>query len=81
MAHEDWRDRISVGADLHHGDPCTRRTRVPVSVVVGSIADGETIEAVLTAYPSLSREDVRAALRYAAEAVGRFDSLPLRTGS
>ncbi|HEY3358245.1 MAG TPA: DUF433 domain-containing protein [Polyangia bacterium] len=76
----DWRDRIAVDPAVHHGDPCIRGTRVPVSVVVGSVADGDTIEAILAEYPALSRDDVFAALRFAAEAVGGFDSVPLHKG-
>jgi uncharacterized protein (DUF433 family) len=41
----DWRDRISsIDPRIHHGRPCIRGTRVPVSVIIGSIADGDTPE-------------------------------------
>jgi uncharacterized protein (DUF433 family) len=49
---------------------------VPVSVIVGSLADGDSIEQILKSWPQLSREDVQAALRFAAEAVNRFDIVP-----
>lgn len=78
MGGADWRDRILLDPAIHHGDPCVRGTRVPVSVIVGSIADGDTLADVLAAYPSLTEEDVRAALRFAAEAVTRADFLPLK---
>lgn len=61
----------------HHGDPCIKGTRIPVSVIVGSVADGDTFEQILASYPALAREDIQAALRYAAEAVNRFDWVPL----
>jgi uncharacterized protein (DUF433 family) len=51
-------------------------TRIPVSVLVGSIADGDTIEDLLRAYPALVREDIAAALHYAAEAVREAPLLP-----
>jgi len=38
-----------------------------VSVIIDCLANGDTEEEILAAYPSLSREDIRAALRYAAE--------------
>src|SRR5438128_11947184 len=66
---ESWRDRISIDPAIHHGDPCIKGTRVPVAVIVGSIADGDAPELLLKAYPSLTREDIQAALRFAAEAV------------
>lgn len=54
MGGADWRDRILLDPAIHHGDPCIRGTRVPVSVIVGSIADGDTLADVLAAYPSLT---------------------------
>ena len=48
-----------------------------MSVVVGSLAEGSTISEILREYPSLERADIRAALRFAAEAVSGFDFLPL----
>ena len=75
---ENWQDRISVDPAVHHGDPCIVGTRVPVSVIVGSIADGDTFEQLLKSYPQLKREDIKAALHYAAEAVNRFDFVPIR---
>jgi uncharacterized protein (DUF433 family) len=50
--------------------------RVPVATVVGMVADGMDEEEILKAYPDLEREDVREALRYAAEAV-REREIPL----
>ena len=50
---------------------------MPVSVIVGSVADGDSREIILEAYPQLSREDIRAALKFAAEAVNNADFLPV----
>jgi uncharacterized protein (DUF433 family) len=50
---------------------------VPVSIIVGSIADGMSAEDVRSAYPQLTIEDVRAPLAYAAEALRRDVILPL----
>lgn len=72
----EWRKRISADKAVHHGDPCIVGTRVPISVIVGSIADGDTVEQILASYPQLTRPDVQAALRFAAEAVNRFDLAP-----
>jgi uncharacterized protein (DUF433 family) len=56
--------------------PSIRGLRVPVATVVGMVADGMDEEEILKAYPDLEREDVREALRYAAEAV-REREIPL----
>jgi len=73
----NWRDRIAIDPNVHHGDPCIKGTRVPVSVIAGSLADGDTQEELLAAYPQLTLEDVRAALKFAAEAVNNTDFIPL----
>ena len=73
----NWRSRISIDPRVRHGDPCIKGTRVPVSVIVGSVADGDSREIILEAYPQLSREDIRAALKFAAEAVNNADFLPV----
>jgi uncharacterized protein (DUF433 family) len=70
---DSWHDRIRIDKTIHHGDPCIVGTRVPLSVIVGSLAEGDTWEQVLKSYPQLKREDIQAALLYAAEAVNRFE--------
>jgi uncharacterized protein (DUF433 family) len=58
------------------GVPCIRGARIPVATVVGMLADGMTDGEILRAYPDLEAEDIREALRFAAEAV-RERELPL----
>jgi len=77
MHHVRWQERIVVEPDLHHGDPCFKGTRIPVAMVLGSLADGMTPEEIQAAYPQLEPEDIRAALAYAAEAVRRDILAPL----
>ena len=71
--------RITVRPDQMGGVPCIRGLRIPVATVVGMVADGMTPDEILRAYPDLEAEDVREALRYAAEAV-RERELPLTVG-
>ena len=77
MNRVDWRQRIVVSPDLHHGNPCIKGTRIRVSVILGSLADGMTIQEILKAYPQLSEEDIRAALAYAAETLKTELLVPL----
>jgi uncharacterized protein (DUF433 family) len=72
-----WRDRIIIDPAIHHGVPCIKGTRVPVSVLVGSIADGDSVADLLAAYPHLTMEDIQAALKFAAEAVNSTDFIPI----
>jgi uncharacterized protein (DUF433 family) len=77
MVRIRWQTYITIDPEIHHGGPCVNGTRVPVTVIVGSIADGMTMDQVLQEYPQLKQEDVRAALAYAAEAVHQDILLPL----
>jgi len=70
--------RITVNPKQMGGVPCIRGLRVPVSSVVGMVAEGMIEEEILKAFPDLEREDIREALQYAAEAV-RERGLPLVT--
>jgi uncharacterized protein (DUF433 family) len=77
----NWRKRIVIDPSIHHGEPCIKGTRVPVSVIVASIADGDRPRQIIDAWPQLTSEDIRAALKFAAEAVNNSDFVPLqRTG-
>ncbi|MBM3157367.1 MAG: DUF433 domain-containing protein [Chloroflexi bacterium] len=70
--------RISVTPERMNGVPCIRGLRIPVATVVGMVAEGISEKEILRAYPDLQAEDIREALRYAAEAV-RERELPLVT--
>lgn len=59
-------DRITQDPAVMGGKPCIRGMRVTVGTVVGQIAAGRSIEAILDDYPYLEREDIAQALRYAA---------------
>ena len=60
------RDRISISPTVCHGQACIRGTRIPVHQVVRMLANGDTIEGLLGAYPSVTRDDIAACLDYAA---------------
>ena len=59
-------ERISADPEILHGNPCIKNTRIPVHLIVSLIAEGAKEEEILSDYPSLSREDISAALHYAA---------------
>ena len=58
--------RISIHPRVCHGQACIRGTRIPVHHIVGMFAYGDGIDALLAAYPSVTREDILACLEYAA---------------
>ena len=77
MSRIRWQERVVVDTDLHHGDPCIKGTRIPVAMIVGSLADGMTYNQIRQAYPQLADEDISAALAYAADALRQDYILPL----
>lgn len=72
--------RVVADHRIMGGVPCIRGTRIPVSTVVGLLADGQSVEAILAEYPQLVVDDVRAALSFAAAAVSER-RIPLRTSA
>jgi len=72
--------RITVDPNQMGGLPCIRSLRIPVATVVGMVSEGMAEAEILNAYPDLQIDDVREALRYAAEAV-RERELPVVGGS
>jgi len=72
--------RITVDPNQMGGLACIRGLRIPVATVVGMVGEGMAEAEILRAYPDLEVEDVREALRYAAEAV-RERELPIAGGS
>lgn len=61
--------RITVDPNQMDGVPCIRGLRIPVATIVSMISEGMDEEEILDAYPDLEREDIREALRFAAESV------------
>ena len=55
--------------DVHHGSPCTKGTRIPVAMIIGSLADGIAYCQIRAAFPQLTDEDISAALAYAADTI------------
>jgi uncharacterized protein (DUF433 family) len=69
MDRVPWQDHVVIEPDLHHGEACIRGTRIPVSMIIGSLADKMSIADIIAAYPQLTIEDIQAALSYAADVI------------
>jgi len=59
-------DRITVDPAVCHGKPCIRGLRYPVEAVLEWLAGGMSVDEILIDYPDLAREDILAAVGYAA---------------
>ncbi len=78
MNRTQWQNRIEISPELHAGEPCIKGTRIPVRIIIGSMADGMEEEEIIKSYPSLCIEDIKAALAYAAEALHTEILTPLK---
>jgi uncharacterized protein (DUF433 family) len=67
--------RIEVDPGVMLGKPVIRGTRVTVELILRKLSEGATEADLLDAYPRLTREDIQAALAYAADTVAHEESL------
>ena len=58
-------DRIELNPRICNGKPVIKGTRIPVSVILEQIAEGESWDTLLAGYPELKKKDIQAALLYA----------------
>ena len=70
--------RVVADHRIMGGVPCVRGTRIPVATIVGLLAQGRSVDQILTDYPQLVADDVQAGLEFAAIAVSERQ-VPLRT--
>ena len=63
----NWRDHIVSNPEILVGKPVIKGTRISVELILGWLANGWTFEQVLESYPHITRDDMQAALAFAAE--------------
>ncbi len=66
-------DRIELNPRVCNGRPVIKGTRVPVSVILDQIAEGESWDTLLAGYPELKKEDIRATLLYARASIDQTE--------
>ena len=62
-------ERIELNPRVCNGKPVIRGTRIPVTVILEQLAEGEPWQTILAGYPELTLEDIQAALHYAKVAI------------
>lgn len=73
----DWKKHLISRRDVAGGQPCARGTRVPVAVILDSLAEGATSDEIVRSYPSLKAAHIRAAIAYAAALAREEELTPL----
>ena len=73
----NFAERITTGPNICHGKPCLRGLRYPVEMILELLSSGMTTEEILADYEDLEREDILAALAFAARLsqIKRLDPL------
>ena len=74
-----WREHLISDPRVCGGQICAKGTRIPVTVILDSLAEGATREEILRSYPSLRPEHIDSALVYAAELAREESLIPLRS--
>lgn len=69
--------RIEINPKVMLGKPVIRGTRIPVEIILRKLAQNISIEEILSDYPRLTKEDIRAAIAYAAQSLSTEEILPL----
>lgn len=70
-------DRIEIDPDVMLGKPVIRGTRVTVELILRKLSEGASETELLDAYPRLSKEDIRAAMAYAADTLAHEETVLL----
>ena len=60
----DWKQHIVSTPDVLRGKPRVKGTRIPVSLVLGHLAAGQTVDEIIKEYPDLTSEQIAACLDY-----------------
>jgi len=74
-----WQNVLESNPNVCGGELCAKGTRVPVTVILDSLAEGSAREDILRSFPSLRPEHIDAALAYAAELAREEVLMPIRT--
>ena len=74
-------DRIEINPDVMLGKPVIKGTRIPVELIIRKLGEGAVLEDLLDAYPNLEKDDIQAALLYAADHMGNETVIYLKTGT
>ena len=66
----NWKERIVADPEILAGKPAIKGTRISVELLLERLANGWSVEMIIESYPRITREDIQAALAFAAQLVG-----------
>jgi uncharacterized protein (DUF433 family) len=74
-------DRIEINPKIMMGKPVVRGTRITVELILRKLSEGATESNLVEAYPRLTREDIQAAIRYAADTLAHEEIVLLHSSA
>jgi uncharacterized protein (DUF433 family) len=78
---KSYHNRIHINPDIMLGKPVIKGTRIPVELIVRKIGEGALTKDLLDAYPNITKEDIQAAVLYAADTLANEIDLFLETAT
>ena len=72
---EESKDRILIDPEVLSGKPVIKGTRIPVYLIIDLLANGLTEKEILLQYPTLKKDDIKAALVYASKCVENEETI------
>ena len=73
-----WKNLLSSDPQICGGQVCIKGTRVMISVILDNLAEGHSVEDILENYPTLTKEGILAAIKYASE-ITKDEVMPIRS--
>ncbi len=70
MSEKELFERIEIDPGICHGKPVIRNTRIPVSLILGFLASSQSFDEIIAEYPTLTREDITAAISFGSYLAG-----------
>ena len=78
---KSYHNRIHINPAIMLGKPVIKGTRIPVELIVRKIGEGALTEDLMDAYPNITKEDIQAAVLYAADNLANEVDVFLETGT
>jgi uncharacterized protein (DUF433 family) len=72
---EEYMDRVIIDSEVLSGKPVIKGTRIPVYLIIELLATGMTEKEILSQYPTLKKQDIKAALLYASKCIENEETI------
>ncbi len=74
---KNWKNHIEANPEIMYGKPVVKGTRIPVDLILEKLSFGQSIQEIISDYPDITEEDIRACLAYATSVLRNEITIPL----